>query len=73
MSEAKSTVIPDYLTASSPQGLRRLMLLNNKKRGAWHNYQIHFVDGKWFAWYHVEVMSTKEDIDKLMSNKAGDQ
>jgi hypothetical protein len=58
------------LTASSPQGLRRLMLLNNKKRGAWHNYQIMFVEGKWVAWYHTEVLRTKEDIEKLMQNSS---
>jgi hypothetical protein len=65
VSPAKGTVIPNFLTASTPRGLRRLMLLNNKKLNAWHNYQIMFVNGKWFAWYHAEVSRDLESIESV--------
>lgn len=66
MSAAKATVIPNYLTAASPKALRRLMLLNNKRLGAWHNYQIQFVNGKWFAWYHEEV--SRSNVNELIES-----
>lgn len=56
MSDASSTVIPNYLVASTPRGLRRLMLLNNRRLGAWHDYKIQFVDGKWYAWFHEDIV-----------------
>lgn len=71
MAEVKTTVIPNFLTAGSPRGLRRLMLLNNKRLGAWHNYQIQFVNGKWFAWFHEEV--TRSNINQLVEDpKSGE-
>lgn len=63
MAEARSTVIPNYLTAATPEKLQRLMLETNMRLGAWHNYQIQFVNGKWFAWYH-------EDISRFPNMKA---
>lgn len=50
---ADLTAIPDFISASSPKGLRRLMLRNNIKRKAWFEYDIQFnpKDGKWYAWF----------------------
>jgi len=71
MSEARSTVIPNFLTAGTPKALRRLMLFNNKRLGAWHNYQISFVNGKWYAWFHEEV--TRSNINQLVEDpKSGE-
>ena len=56
MAEAKATVIPNYLASASPNGLRRLMLLNNKRLGQWLDYKITYVNGKWFAWYYEDVV-----------------
>lgn len=66
MAEARATVIPNFLTAASPRALRRLMLLTNKRLGAWHNYQIQFVNGKWFAWYHEEI--TRSNLNELLED-----
>lgn len=44
----------DYLKAKSPDALRLLMLANNMRRGAYHEYRVTH-DGKdWFAWYETE-------------------
>jgi len=65
MSRETSKVIPDFLTAGSPQGLRRLMRLNNAKRGCWHKYDIQFVQGKWFAWYYPAVETAQEKAEGI--------
>jgi hypothetical protein len=71
MAEARATVIPNFLSASSPRALRRLMLMTNKRLGAWHNYQIQFVNGKWFAWYHEEI--TRSNLNELIEDpKSGE-
>lgn len=71
MSEARGTVIPNFLSARSPQALRRLMLLTNKRLGAWHNYQIQFVEGRWYAWYHEEI--TRSNINEIVEDpRAGE-
>lgn len=64
MTEAGSSLrIPNFLTAQSAIGLRRLMLLNNIRNGKQYNYfDIQFVNGKWFVWYF-----DKEDESKLLS------
>jgi len=59
-SDASSTVIPNFLAASTPRGLRRLMLLNNRRLGAWHNYQIQFTNNKWYAWYHEDIIRAND-------------
>jgi hypothetical protein len=52
----KTTHIPNYIVASSPQGLRRLMLKNNIRLGGFVSYyQITFAEGKWFAWFLEDV------------------
>jgi hypothetical protein len=61
--------IPNYLTASSPRGLRRLMLLTNVRLKAFIQYfDIQQTsDGKWVAWFFedVEIQDPllKEDAD----------
>ncbi len=67
---AKSTVIPNFISAVTPLGLRRLMLLTNRKHGAWLRYDISFVNGKWFAWYYADVVGTASD--ELMREASSD-
>lgn len=59
--------IPNYISAGSPQGLRRLMLQNNLKYGKQYNYfDIQFVNGKWFVWFFE-----KEDEIALLNSTNG--
>lgn len=60
MSRENGSTIPNYLSAGTPEGLRRLMRLNNAKRGCWHKYDIMFVNGRWFAWYQEAVRTAQE-------------
>jgi len=54
--------IPNYITARTPQGLRRLMLMNNIKLGTEFNYfDLQFVNKKWVAWYYQKVELLQED------------
>lgn len=51
-----SLSIPSYIVASSPQGLRRLCLLNNLKFGRQFVYKdFQFVNGKWYCWYETAL------------------
>ena len=53
MEFANALRIPHFLSAGSPEGLRRKMLENNIKDGKVYNYfQIVHTGSKWFAWYH---------------------
>lgn len=70
MAALKSTVIPNYLAASSPRGLRRLMLSNNRRLGAWIDYRISFVNGKWFAWYYEEM--ARAEMNPLDQKEGGE-
>ena len=61
----KITNIPHFLSARSPQGLRRLMLRNNVKHGLIFDYKIMFDGSKWYAWYQLDaVEGFREDIEK---------
>lgn len=63
LESGSSLNIPNYLSAQSPLGLRRLMLLNNIRKGKQFNYfDIQFVKGAWFVWFFE-----KEDETKLLS------
>lgn len=54
--------IPNFITAQSPMGLRRLMLSNNVKNGKEYVYfDIQFANGKWFAWY-LEVEDENSEL-----------
>lgn len=57
MKDILPTSIPNFITAVTPMGLRRLMLINNAKYGAHIRYfDIQFVEmnGKkqWVAWFY---------------------
>lgn len=48
----KLSNIPNYISASTLNGLRRLMFRNNVKAGKQFNYyDIQRVDNKWYAFY----------------------
>lgn len=48
--------IPNYVTARTPQGLRRAMLRVNMRLKAFASfYDIQFVNGRWYAWYWEDV------------------
>lgn len=70
MSEARANLIPNFIKASSPFGLRRLMLINNAKLGGLVQYFDiqQTLDGKWIAWYFAEIRSD----DELLTKKAGE-
>lgn len=72
MSDASSTVIPNFLIASTPRALRRLMLLNNYRLGAWHKYDIQFVNNKWYAWYHEDIVRSKNTNDISLDPRVKD-
>lgn len=67
MSEVRATLIPNFLRASSPQGLRRAMLSNNARLGAMVQYfSIQQVVEKqrtyWIAWYYEDVQQNSASI-----------
>jgi hypothetical protein len=52
--------IPHYLSAGSPKGLQRKMLLNNTKDGVEYRYFDIQKDGKnWIAWFLREVIPSE--------------
>lgn len=66
MQTGRATVFPDYVAEDSPEGLRLAMFENNLRHGVQFVYSnIQFVDGLWYAWFHVEV--SEEEIAGLMS------
>lgn len=57
------TDIPVFITAGSPQGLRRKMFDTNLKLKAFVNYQfIQYVESekKWYAWFVADESQTEE-------------
>lgn len=62
--QANSTWIANFISAGTPRGLRRLMLLTNAKYGMFIKYQdFQFVNGKWYAWYFVPMENEKDLAD----------
>lgn len=56
MFRSSVTRIPSYISARSPLALRRLMLANNLRQGGEvHYFDIQFAQGKWWAWFFIEV------------------
>ena len=56
------SAIPNFITALTPMGLRRLMLSNNARMGAHVRYfdiQQATVNGKlvWIAWFYEDLSS----------------
>ena len=68
---AKSSIIPDFLKARSPQGLRRLMFLKNMKDGKQYKYfAIQFAEGSWVAWFYRDLdESINGGIEEIMTEK----
>jgi ribosomal protein S6 len=57
--------VPNFIKATSPQGLRRLMYqVQIKDRMQYVFFDISFVSGYWHAWYFYEP---KTDTDKVKS------
>lgn len=57
--------LPNYITASSPQGLRRLMFQTNARIGGMIEYfdiQQYTENGKqkWIAWYYTKLKDLSE-------------
>lgn len=59
--------IPDFIKATSPQGLVRLMLENNLKRSTQFEYQIVHDGKSWFAWYYI-IKDNKEVMTNALQN-----
>lgn len=52
----KLSNIPNYISASTLNGLRRLMLRNNVRNRTRFVYQdIQYVNGKWYAFYNHDA------------------
>jgi hypothetical protein len=63
----KPTEIPSFIFASTPLGLKKKMLKNNLKYGYFLQYfDISFVNGRWYAWFYVDVdlEMQKQYLDK---------
>jgi len=50
-------MVLNYITATSPKGLRRFMLRNNVRLGYFVNYINiqQMQDGRWIAWYYANI------------------
>lgn len=75
MTESSSRFIPNYITARSLPGLRRLMLTNNSRKGYFYKYfDIQFVnEGSkqyWVAFYFDEVKL--DNIDQITKELSED-
>lgn len=60
--------IPQFLSAGSPRGLRRLMFRNNlKHKGFVKYFDIQWVPGdkRWYAWFFVteKAQEVLEDVN----------
>jgi hypothetical protein len=60
---------PNFISASTPKELVRLMLKNNvDKRLEFRYFDIaQAKDGTWYAWYYYEIETVK-DIQSLIDN-----
>ena len=53
--------IPNYLSASSPKGLRRLMIKNNTRLAMTVVYfDFQNINSKWYCWYNEPIHLSKE-------------
>lgn len=74
MIENRPASIPNFVTAGSPQGLRRRMLMNNARLGSFvHYYDIQsYKDAKgvtvFIAWFFENVSNN----DPIFEPKAGE-
>jgi hypothetical protein len=68
MSRFTADVSPDFISASSPSELRRLLFLNQKALGGEVKYLSIQFDGKqWVAWFfnRLEEMAITEAVAKV--------
>jgi hypothetical protein len=68
MSRFTADVSPDFISASSPSELRRLLFLNQKALGGEVKYISIQFDGKqWVAWFfnRLEEMAITEAVAKV--------
>ena len=64
---ANILAVPNYVKASSPLGLRRLMFVVQARDSMQYNFfNISFVNGAWYAWYFQDP---KNHVDKLKAAK----
>lgn len=47
--------IKTFLKAKTAEELQELMLQNNIKRKAYHDYQITFTGTNWYAWFEMPL------------------
>jgi hypothetical protein len=47
--------IKSFLKAKTAEKLMKLMLENNVRKSSWHDYQIIYVDGFWYAWFTADI------------------
>lgn len=65
--------VPNYIKASSPIGLRRLMYSVQIKDNMQYNfYDFSYVNGAWYVWYCYEPRTDVEKVElaKELLNKA---
>jgi hypothetical protein len=56
-----------YLKARTPELLVTQQLRNNIKTGKFHNYQIVFANGTWYAWYNDTAQDLlRQSQEKMM-------
>ena len=74
MSDIRADSIPNFVKAQSPQGLRRVMLLNNVRLGSFVNYYgiSSYRDDKnklvFIAWFFESIKNN----DSILDIKAGE-
>jgi hypothetical protein len=69
---ASSAISPDFISASSPQDLRRLLLINAINLGGEVQYISIGFDGKnWVAWFYnnLDGMLASDALTKVKSKK----
>ena len=70
MSSVARPLLKNYITAKSPNGLRRLMMQNNARKGYSFIYEdVQFVKGRWYAWYNEELRNS--EIPESIQEKDG--
>ncbi len=68
--DGSSFNIPQFVRASSPRGLVRVMLSNNLRLGAQFSYQILRDGNGWIAWYTHKLDRT-EQLSKTLEEVNG--
>ena len=62
--------VTNFISAGTPQGLRRAMLKVNAKHGMQHIFRdIQFVEGRWYAWFDEHEADVK-DLENAPSDNA---